>query len=177
MTFESTLQYLFDTETFLGEICIGVVFFLVAFLLGRLAHLWTRRVMHHPGLLINKTDYKFVGQLIQAGLYLFAATMYAEMIPAFESLGNTLLAGASIFSIVLGLAAQTTLGNFIAGIAILIYKPFNAGHVLSIVTETGSETGTVKEFNFGYTTLVTDDGRTILAPNSIVITSILVRGS
>lgn len=177
MTFQSTIEYLFDPKTHVGELCIGAVFFLVAFLLGRFAHFWIHRIMNHPGLLINKTDYKFVGQLAQIAIFLFAATFYTEVIPGFESLRTSLLAGASIFSVVIGLAAQSTIGNLIAGIAILIYKPFSAGHVLSVVTDNGVETGTVKEFNFGYTTLFTADGRTILVPNSIVVTSVLVRVS
>jgi len=136
MTVQSTLEYLFDPETLIGALCFALVFFAVAFLLGRLAHMWTRRVMNHQGLLINKTSYKFVGQLLQMAIFLFAATIYAQIIPAFKDLGLTLL-----------------------------------------VTDNGKEVGTVKEFSFGYTSLVTDDGRTILVPDSLVVTSVLVRVS
>ena len=86
-----------------------------------------------------------------------------------------LLASASVLSIVLGIAAQSTLGNLIAGVALLFYRPFGIGDVLIMNTPTGKETGTVKEFSLGYTKLLTDDGRWIIAPNSVVIASVLIR--
>ena len=172
---QSPLSFLFSPHTYVGKFIIAGIILLFAILLGRLAHIWTRRAMNHQGLLINKTSYKFVGQLIQIAIFLFAATIYAQIIPEFQQLGLTFLASASILSLVVGFAAQSTIANLMAGIAILIYKPFNAGQVISIVTDMGKETGTVKDFNFGYTTLVTEDGRTILAPNSIVVTCVLVR--
>lgn len=69
---------------------------------------------------------------------------YAHLIPALRNLGTALLAGASVISIVLGLAAQSTLGNLIAGFALLLYRPFRVGDRLQVSAPTGVETGTVE---------------------------------
>jgi small-conductance mechanosensitive channel len=84
-----------------------------------------------------------------------------------------LLASAGVLSVILGLAAQSTLGNLVAGISLLIYRPFGIGDVLTLNTAYGKETGAVSEFSLGYTKLISEDGKTILAPNSIVISSVI----
>jgi len=55
---------------------------------------------------------------------LMAAILCAHLVPVLRALGTAMLAGASVASIVLGLAAQNTLGNLIAGVALLLYDPF-----------------------------------------------------
>jgi small-conductance mechanosensitive channel len=40
---------------------------------------------------------------------------------------------------------------------------------------TGKETGTVKEFTLGYIKLLTEDGRWVIVPNSVMATSVFVR--
>ncbi|HYR34397.1 MAG TPA: hypothetical protein VEQ87_08925 [Burkholderiales bacterium] len=42
--------------------------------------------------------------------YLIAFVLYAHVVPEGRSLGTALLAGVSVVSIILGLAAQSTLG-------------------------------------------------------------------
>jgi small conductance mechanosensitive channel len=85
-----------------------------------------------------------------------------------------LLAGASIASVVFGLAAQSTLGNLIAGIAITIYRPFRLGDRLQVATPTGTESGTVKLISLGYTTLRTADDREVVLPNSLAASQVLL---
>jgi small conductance mechanosensitive channel len=69
---------------------------------------------------------------------------------------------------VLGLAAQNTLGNLIAGISLLLYRPFKVGDRLQVTAPTGLETGVVESLNLGYTVLKTDDNRRVVVPNSAI---------
>lgn len=172
---ETLRRSLFNPTTALGTVFFGILFLAVALIGMRLAKLWSRRFAEHPALFIDKTSAKFIGQLFQLGILVVAATAYAHLIPTLQKLGTALLASAGVLSIVLGLAAQSTLGNLIAGIALLFYRPFGIGDVLTINTASGKETGAVKEFSLGYTKLLAEDGRWIIAPNSIVISSVLVR--
>lgn len=101
--------------------------------------------------------------------------MYAHLVPALQRLGEAMLASAGVVSLVIGLAAQNTLGNLIAGFSLLLYRPFAIGDILTLSAPTGKETGTVKEFTLGHTKLMTDDGRWIIVPNSIMASNIIVR--
>ena len=67
-----------------------------------------------------------------------------------------------------GVAAQSTLGNLISGISLLLYRPFNVGDHLQLTTPFGLETAEVESLNLGYTVLRTDDNRRIVVPNSLM---------
>jgi small-conductance mechanosensitive channel len=84
------------------------------------------------------------------------------------------LAGASVASVVIGLAAQSTLGNLVAGIAITIYRPFRLGDVLQVAAPSGPDVGTVELISLGYTTLRSADGHMIVVPNAVAASSVTV---
>jgi small-conductance mechanosensitive channel len=69
-------------------------------------------------------------------------------------------------SVVFGLAAQNTLGNLVAGISLLLYRPFSLGDHMQISAPTGLENCVVESLNLGYTILRTADNRRIVVPNS-----------
>jgi small-conductance mechanosensitive channel len=77
--------------------------------------------------------------------------------------------------LVLGLAARNVLGQLIAGITLLLYRPFEIGDVLVFNAPTGKETGTVKKFTPGYTKRLTEDSRCVVVPNSVMATSVFIR--
>jgi small-conductance mechanosensitive channel len=100
--------------------------------------------------------------------------LYAHLIPVLRSLGTALLTGASIASVVIGLAAQSTLGNLVAGVAITLYRPFRLGDRLQVAAPTGTEVGSVESISLGYTTLRTDDGRLVVVPNSVAASQVAI---
>jgi small conductance mechanosensitive channel len=123
---------------------------------------------------VDRTAANFLRQLGVLVIWVFVLTLYAHLIPPLRALGTAMLTGASVASIVLGLAAQSTLGNLVAGISILIYRPFRVGDLLQISAPTGTEIGTVQTLSLGYTILATQDGRRVIVPNSLVITQTAV---
>jgi small conductance mechanosensitive channel len=131
-------------------------------------------VSHAPVEHVDRTAVNFLRQLGVLIIWVFVLAAYAHLIPALHSLGTAMLAGASIASIVIGLAAQTTLGNLVAGISILIYRPFRLGDLLQISGPTGPEVGTVEALSLGYTILGTVDGRRVIVPNSLAISQIAI---
>ncbi|MFN8389812.1 MAG: mechanosensitive ion channel family protein [Bdellovibrionota bacterium] len=67
-------------------------------------------------------------------------------------------------SIVLGLALQDTLGNLMAGIALLFERPFSVGHWIAI----GDVVGTVVETNWRAVHIQTRGKDLVIVPNSIM---------
>jgi len=158
-----------DPKTLLGATLYGLVFLLLAWLFGRASHLAVQRLLakdHHNR--VDRTAVKFLAQLAQFAVYIFAFISYAHLIPALAGLGTAWLASAGILSVIIGLAAQNTLGNLIAGISLLLYRPFNVGDYLQVTAPTGLETGLVESINLGYTILKTNDNRHVILPNSIM---------
>jgi small-conductance mechanosensitive channel len=80
-------------------------------------------------------------------------------------LSNIILAGG-ITGIIVGLAAQKTMGNFIAGVILLIDKPFEIGDFI----EVQNIRGYVKDITFMATIVNTFDGQVIRIPNETLLT-------
>ena len=118
--------------------------------------------------LVERTTAGFLIQAGQIGVYMVAAVLYSDLIPALRAMGTALLTGASVLSVVLGLAAQTTLGNFIAGAAIVFYRPFRVGDRVQLALPTGTVVGIVRSLTLGYTVLTSDDETRIVVPNSVM---------
>jgi small-conductance mechanosensitive channel len=116
----------------------------------------------------------FLQQFGVAVIWVLMLILYAHLIPVLRSLGTALLTGASIASVVIGLAAQSTLGNLVAGVAITLYRPFRLGDRLQVSAPTGTEIGNVETLSLGYTTLRTDDGRFVVLPNSIAASQVTI---
>ena len=123
---------------------------------------------------IDRTGISFLQQICSALIWVVTLILYAHLIPALRSMGTALLAGASVASVVIGLAAQSTLGNLVAGIAITIYRPFRLGDTLQVATPTGTDIGVVELISLGYTILRAPAGHLIVLPNSSAASQVLL---
>jgi small conductance mechanosensitive channel len=87
----------------------------------------------------------------------------------------TIALGGAVTAVVLGLAAQSTLGNLIAGTVLLGSRPFKIGERIRLQGGTlGKDVeGTVASLGLIYTTLARGDER-ILIPNSAVMSATVV---
>jgi len=80
--------------------------------------------------------------------------------PEMRVIGTSVLASAGIVSIVAGLAAQSTLGNLIAGIQIAFTDSIRVGDVVVIE----GEWGTIGEINLSYVVVYIWDERRLIIP-------------
>lgn len=163
----SELAHYLRPDTWFGAAIYLAIFVSIAMLLSRLLRTAVHAMMTRKGH-VDLTTISFLKQMATALIWTVMLILYAHLIPVLRSIGTALLAGASIASVVIGLAAQSTLGNLVAGLAITIYRPFRLGDRLQVATPTGTEIGTVELISLGYTTLSTADGRLVVLPNSVV---------
>ena len=89
---------------------------------------------------------------------------------------QTLLLGGALTGVVLGIAAQQTLGNVIAGIVLLVVKPFVVGEETVIKSTTGEYEGEVLNIGFFYVSMLTQNGQVDL-PNAIALASAVGPGA
>jgi small-conductance mechanosensitive channel len=81
---------------------------------------------------------------------------------------TALVAGLGLAGFALGFALKDMISNALAGILILLYKPFHRGDRVTVDTHEGE----VVEINLRYTVLGTEDAR-ILIPNANLFTTIV----
>ena len=105
--------------------------------------------------------------LVSAIGYVFVAlaVLSALDIPV----GKVLLGGA-LTGVILGIAAQQSLGNFFAGIVLLMARPFSVGDRIGLRSGPlgGPYEGLITEMTMFYVHMLTDEG-TILLPNAGVL--------
>ncbi|MEO6222720.1 MAG: mechanosensitive ion channel domain-containing protein, partial [Vicinamibacterales bacterium] len=75
-----------------------------------------------------------------------------------------LLAASAVGAVVVGFALQDTLGNFFAGLALQIDRPFRPGHWI----EVGAFQGRVTDITWRATRIQTKAGNLIIVPNNII---------
>jgi len=96
-----------------------------------------------------------VQDVIVIALFAIAATMLLD---------EKVLTTSAVGAVVVGFALQDTLGNFFAGLAIQVEKPFRIGHWIRV----GDFEGRVEEVTWRATKLLTKAGQFVIVPNSVV---------
>ena len=164
----------FNPRAALGMVCIGVLFLLAATVVATLVRKAARQVELH---LSDVTGLSFASAFCQVFVYVVALILYAHLIPELRAFGTALLAGASVVSVVFGLAAQSTLSNVVAGFSLVLYRPIRVGDYIQLNTPKGLLTATVKQISLGYTILLDGDKDDIFVPNSLMMSTIVIRKS
>ncbi len=105
-----------------------------------------------------------LGRVVRFTLVVFGA------VTALGTLGldvSALVAGLGLTGFALGFALRDIISNTLAGVLILLYKPFRRGDRISVA---GAD-GIVSDVDLRYTTLVMDEGTRVLLPNSTLFTN------
>jgi small conductance mechanosensitive channel len=160
-------------DTLIGAVAYLVIFVGAAMMLSRLLRGAVHASMSRSGH-IDRTTISFLQQIATALIWIVLLILYAHLIPVLRSMGTALLAGVSVASVVIGLAAQSTLGNLVAGVSLTIYRPFRLGDTLQVAAPTGTEIGVVEMISLGYTTLRAPAGHLIVLPNSLAASQVLI---
>jgi len=86
-----------------------------------------------------------------------------------------LAVGGAVTAIILGLAAQQTIGNLFAGVLLLSVQPFRVGDRVRLQAGAlaGQIEGTVTQLGLLYVTLMEGDD-VILVPNNTIVTAAIV---
>lgn len=113
----------------------------------------------------------FVIRLATAALALIVALSLVGVRP------GTIALGGAFTAVIVGLAAQQTLGNVIAGTVLLSARPFRVADRIRLQGGqiAGQIEGTVSSLGLLYTTIVTDDGP-IMVPNSAILNVAVLTG-
>jgi small-conductance mechanosensitive channel len=170
---EHDLMSFISPSSLIGALAYLVLFVIFAYVLSRLLRTAVHASMTRAGHL-DRTTISFLQQILTALIWVIMLILYAHLIPVLRSLGTALLAGASVASVVIGLAAQSTLGNLVAGVSITIYRPFRLGDTLQVAAPTGTEIGVVELISLGYTTLRAPAGHLIVVPNSVAASQVTI---
>src|SRR5436309_14300106 len=135
----------------------------VALLVARAVRGVTMRALARNRAQANVTV--LLGNLAQLGVIVFAGLGILAIYTR-DAFG-WILTSFSVIGLVVGLSLQDILKNFFAGVWVLVERPFRIGDTISVM----GESGTVEELAFRTTMLKTADGREVIVPNAVFMTS------
>lgn len=133
-----------------------LIIYVCAFIINRFLRKW----IHH----YHKENTKFILRVKTIFVYTIATYGAASLFIPFEKVGNALLASGGVVAIVIGLAAQDAVGNFVNGIMITVFKPFKIGDTIKI--NDGQYIGTVVDISLRHTVIQTYENTTVIVVNS-----------
>src|SRR5438445_5675478 len=142
-------------------ILILVAFYLLARLVRLLASKELRRVKSDPqvALLVNRI--------------VFLTALVIGVVTAFSELFGSpalVFGGFGFLVLAFSLAFQDILKNFIAGLFMLLERPFRLGDEITV----DNHTGIVENIEMRATTLRTSEGEQVITPNSLVYTGTII---
>lgn len=136
---------------------IFILFWIIAKIAEYLVLRFSRRMPHSQSLL------KLLGRITKLGILVFGIAT------ALGTMGvnvSALVAGLGLTGFALGFAFRDVLSNLLAGILILLFRPFAIGDDISV---SGLD-GRVVSIDLRYT-ILQQPGKTILIPNSNLFTN------
>jgi small-conductance mechanosensitive channel len=155
---------------FWHRIVIAAVVVLVVTLLARLVDWWLARRTVPPEV---ETRYRVLRRAVTTTIIAVGLFSALLVIPQIRAVAGALLASSAVLGVIIGLAAQQTLGNFIAGLLIATTQPVRIGDRVSYA----GESGVVEEIGLTYTFIRTVDQRRLVVPNSKLASDSIINSS
>ena len=158
-----TLERVYGVSVPYPDITITMMWALIgivgAYVLGRTIQTTTTPLIGARG---ASTARKVVTvTLILAILIATLANLHVDVTGYVVSLGIT--------AVVIGFAAQATIGNLISGVLVLISKPFRKGDYIRVNIAGAPIEGTIDEISFLRSRIFTNDGVSISVPNTVML--------
>ena len=116
-------------------------------------------------------NYSFLRHTVIGVIYLVGISLAIYAIPPLRTLAKSGLAGAGILAVILGFASQAALSNVIAGMFIVMFKPYRVNDRLTIKD---TMSGIVEDITLRHTIIRNFENRRIIIPNSIISNEILI---
>jgi small conductance mechanosensitive channel len=150
----------------LPNIVGGIIFLVIAYFLGKLIARLVRKGFHQRGLI----DLGHVLASLAFGGVMIAAVLITSVIVFPSVKPATIISSLGLGSVALGFAFKDILQNLLAGLLLLVNRPYRRGDQIVVK---GFE-GTVEHIESRATLIKTYDGRRVIIPNSDVYTSPVV---
>jgi len=132
-------------KAFISHTVILWIIASVGWLVIRVIHMVLEAILEHYDIKTKDnltarqvyTQIRVIENIINVGIFILTIACMLMTFPNIKQIGVSLLASAGMLGIILGFAAQKTLGNFIAGIQIAIAQPIRLDDVVIIENEWG----------------------------------------
>jgi small-conductance mechanosensitive channel len=117
----------------------------------------------------TKTRLRFLRRLVFAVVLLVLAMIALSQFTELKRLAGGILASTAVLGLIVGFAAQHTIGNLVAGVQIAVSQPFRIGDRISF----DENEGRVTDITLSYTYIDPGDGTHFVIPNQLLVEGVV----
>ncbi len=144
----------------------AIIVFSIAFVVNLIFRITINRITKfNKKYDIDNTKLVFIKNSLGFIIFSIATFVLVNTVPALSAVGTSLLAGAGVLAAILGFASQAAFSNIIAGVFIVLFKPFRINDILEF--KNGIR-GTVCEITFRHTIIKDYENKRVIIPNSVM---------
>lgn len=169
MSYEEIMN--FGSSIFVDGLVNFLISSLMLFVVAKIINVFINKVLMSAIPDDSERNVSFYIKTINRVVYVIVIFIVFSNVIPLKSLGTTVLSASSILAVIIGIASQETLSNFVSGFILSIYQPFKINDV--IILKEKDLTGTVIFIGFRHTIIRTIDNTNIIVPNNIMNTAII----
>jgi len=159
--YETVMEFFSNSPIPFSQVIYTVIILIAIIIISKMVK---RSIKKYSSEQIDKHLEKSTYTIIRIIIYIIALI---ALLKVWGIAPGGLLAGAGVMGIILGFAAQQTIGNIIGGILMMFSRPFSIGDWI----EVDGDSGTVKDIKLIHTTIETFDGEEVSIPNNVISSS------
>jgi small-conductance mechanosensitive channel len=117
----------------------------------------------------TKTRLRILRRLILVAIVLVLAALALSQFTELKRLATGILASTAVIGLIIGFAAQHTIGNMVAGVQLAVAQPVKIGDRI----EFEEVSGRITDITLSYTYVNPGDGSSVVIPNQMLVEGIV----
>ncbi|HVY96294.1 MAG TPA: mechanosensitive ion channel domain-containing protein [Solirubrobacterales bacterium] len=117
----------------------------------------------------TKTRLRVLRRVVIVAVLFVVAMLVLSQFTELKRLATGILASTAVIGLIVGFAAQHTIGNLVAGIQLAVSQPFRIGDRIGF-EETD---GRVTDITLSYTYVDPGDGSSVVIPNQLLVEGVV----
>jgi len=117
----------------------------------------------------TRTRLRFLRRLLFLVVFLVLAALAIAQFTELKRLATGILASTAVLAAIIGVAAQHTIANMVAGVMLAVAQPFRIGDRISFEEVDGR----VVDITLSYTYVNPGDGTAVVIPNQMLVEGVV----
>jgi small-conductance mechanosensitive channel len=117
----------------------------------------------------TRTRLRLLRRLLVVVLFLVVAAIVLGQFTELQRLATGILASTAVLGLIVGFAAQHTIGNMVAGVQLAVTQPIKIGDPVTF----DKVEGRVTDITLSYTYVDPGDGTSVVIPNQLLVEGII----
>jgi small-conductance mechanosensitive channel len=117
----------------------------------------------------TRTRLRFLRRLVIVVVLIVVGAIAIAQFTPLEKLATGVLASTAVLAAIVGLAAQNTIGNMVAGVQLAVAQPIKIGDRIDFEERSGR----VIDITLSYTYVDPGDGTSLVIPNQLLVEGVI----